>query len=63
METKELQPRTVASKRVSDLIHELADAIASEQRTVSLSLAGNTFTVHMENTSINITICEKGGQE
>lgn len=65
METTDFMKKTVASHKVSNMIHQLAIAVAEGQRKVGLSLSndGNSFTIDMEGASISITINEKGDAE
>ncbi len=57
------QTRRVSSKKLRALLTELADDICTMQDRVTLSLAGNTFEIHLEGGSINITINEEGGRK
>lgn len=56
------QLRRVSSKKLRALLAELADEICEAQEKVTLSLTGNTFEIHLEGGSINITINEEGGR-
>lgn len=56
------QSRRVSSKKLRALLAELADEICAAQEKVTLSLTGNTFEIHLEGGSINITINEEGGR-
>lgn len=60
---KNRQSRSVASKKVRDFLAELADEIMQAQDRVTVALSGNTFSIHLEAASINITVNEspKGG--
>lgn len=52
----------MSSKKLRALLAELADEICAVQEKVTLSLTGNTFEIHLEGGSINITINEEGGR-
>ena len=60
MSTKK-QSRRVSSKKLRAILTELADNICGVQDKVTVALTGNTFEIHLEGGSINITINEKGG--
>lgn len=53
--------RRVASEKVRGILNELADAVCQAQDKVILSLTGNTFEIHLEGGTINITVCQEGG--
>lgn len=53
--------REIDSKRVREIFNDLADVIARAQESVTLSLRGNDFRIDLSDTTINITIAEKGG--
>lgn len=55
------QTRRVSSKKIRALLNELANEICSAQDRVTLSLTGNTFEIHLEGATVNITVEEKGG--
>ena len=55
--------RRVSSKKLRAILTELADDICAAQEKVALSLTGNTFQIHIEGGSINITINEEGGRK
>lgn len=57
------QSRRVSSKKLRAILAELADDICTAQKKVTLSLTGNTFEIHLEGGSINITINEEGGRK
>ncbi len=57
------QSRRVSSKKLRALLTELADDICTMQDRVTLSLAGNSFEIHLDGGSINITINEEGGRK
>lgn len=59
---KTKQSRRVSSKRLRTFLGELADEICNAQDRVTLALNGNTFEIHLEGGSINITINEEGGR-
>ncbi len=56
------QSRRVSSTKLRAILAELADDICAVQEKVTLSLTGNTFEIHLEGGSINVTISEKGGE-
>lgn len=51
----------MASEKVRGILAELADAICNAQDKVVLGLSGNTFEIHLEGGTINISIDMKGG--
>lgn len=53
--------RRVSSEKVRDILAELANEICEAQNKVMLSLSGNTFEIHLNGGSINITLNEEGG--
>lgn len=55
------QTRRVSSKKIRALLNELANEICSAQDRVTLSLTGNTFEIHLEGATVNITVNEEGG--
>ncbi len=57
------QSRRVSSKKLRAILAELADDICAAQDKVTLTLTGNTFEIHLEGGSINITINEEGGRK
>lgn len=59
--TNKKQSRRVSSKKLRALLVELADDICGVQDKVTIALTGNTFEIHLEGGSINITINEEGG--
>ncbi|MCX4289059.1 MAG: hypothetical protein OSJ46_06105 [Duncaniella sp.] len=61
--TNKKQSRRVSSKKLRAILAELADDICTAQEKVTLSLTGNTFEIHLEGGSINITINEEGGRK
>ncbi len=63
MSTNKNQSRRVSSKKLRAILAELADDICAAQDKVTLSLTGNTFEIHLEGGSINITINEEGGRK
>ena len=58
---KNRQTGRVASEKVRGILAELADAICNAQDKVILGLSGNTFEIHLEGGTINISIDMKGG--
>ena len=56
------QSRRVSSKKLRAILTDLANDICRFQDKITVSLTGNTFEIHLESGSINITICEKGGE-
>lgn len=53
--------RRVSSKKFRALLTGLTDDICAAQDKVTLSLTGNTFEIHLEGGSINITLNKEGG--
>lgn len=60
---KPKQSRRVSSKKLRAIFRELADEICNVQDRVTLAMSGNTFEIHLEGGSINITINEEGGRQ
>ncbi len=58
---KPKQSRRVSSKKLRALLTNLTDEICNAQDRVTLALNGNTFEIHLEGGTINITINEEGG--
>lgn len=56
------QSRRVSSKKLRAILAELANDICQAQDKITVSLTGNTFEIHLEGGSINITINEEGGR-
>ncbi len=56
--------RVSSSKKLRALLNEIADEICAVQDKVTLSLAGNSFTIHLEGATVNLSInqSEKGGK-
>ncbi|GFI12650.1 hypothetical protein IMSAGC008_00174 [Muribaculaceae bacterium] len=56
--------RRVSSKKLRALLNEITDEICAVQDKVTLSLAGNSFTIHLEGATVNLSInqSEKGGK-
>lgn len=57
---KPKQSRRVSSKKLRALLTNLTDEICNAQDRVTLALNGNTFEIHLEGGTINITINEEG---
>ena len=57
---KPKQSRRVSSKKLRALSTNLTDEICNAQDRVTLALNGNTFEIHLEGGTINITINEEG---
>ena len=55
------QSRRVSSKKLRALLAELANDICGAQDKVTIALHGNTFEIHLDGGTINITINEEGG--
>lgn len=62
MSTNKKQSRRVSSKKLRAVLTELADNICGVQDKVTVALTGNTFEIHLEGGSINITINEVTGE-
>jgi len=58
---KPKQSRRVTSEKVRGILSELADTICNAQDKVILGLSGNTFVIHLEGGTINISVDMKGG--
>lgn len=56
------QTRRIKSAKLREIFAALAEEICAAQEKVTLSLTGNTFEIHLEGGTINITINEEGGQ-
>ena len=57
---KPKQSRRVSSKKLHASLTNLTDEICNAQDRVTLALNGNTFEIHLEGGTINITINEEG---
>ena len=57
---KPKQSRRVSSKKLRALLTILTDEICNAQDRVTLALNGNTFEIHLEGGTINITMNEEG---
>lgn len=56
------QRRRIPAPQLRKLLHELADDICNAREQISFTLSGNTFELHIEGGTINISINEpKGG--
>ena len=58
----------IPAERVREAFSELAEIICSGHERINLSLSGNSFTLHLEGATVNITVSErpaaqKGGQK
>ena len=53
--------KTVSAKRLRETLIEMVDDICNAQEKVLVHLHGNTFELHLEVGTINITINEEGG--
>ena len=60
---KPKQSCRVSSKKLRAFFAELADEICNAQDRVTLALTGNTFEIHLEGGTINITVNEEGGRQ
>lgn len=60
--TNKKHSRRVSSKKLRAILTELANDICQAQDKITVSLTGNTFEIHLEGGSINITINEEGGR-
>ncbi|MBD5243170.1 MAG: hypothetical protein HDS60_03680 [Barnesiella sp.] len=56
------QSRRVSSKKLRTLLTDFVNGLCEEQDKLTVSLAGNTFEIHLDNVSVDITINEKGGR-
>lgn len=57
------QTRRIKSAKLRQFFDLMADEICAAQEKVTLSLTGNTFEIHLEGGSVNITINEEGGRK
>ncbi len=55
---KPKQTRRVSSRKLRAAFNDIADMICGGQDRVTLSLSGNTFEIHLENATINISVNE-----
>lgn len=60
---KPKQSRRVSSKKLRTIFAVLADEICNAQDRVTLALNGNTFEIHLEGGTINITVNEERGRQ
>lgn len=62
---KPKQTRRVSSRKLRAAFNDIADMICGGQDRVTLSLSGNTFEIHLENATINISVNEskEGGEQ
>lgn len=59
---KEKQSRRISASKLRKALGKFADDICAAQERVTIALSGNTFEIHLEGGSINITINERGGE-
>ena len=59
------QRRRIPAPRLRELLHELADDICNARELISFTMRGNTFELHIDGGTINISINEprKGGEQ
>lgn len=57
------QSGRIASEKVRGILSELANTICEAQDKVILSLKGNTFEIHLEGGTINISYHAEGGDK
>lgn len=55
--------RTFPSEKIRGLFLELADAICASQPTVSLSIKGSNINIHLEDSTLNISLSSREGGE
>ncbi len=55
---KPKQTRRVSSRKLRAAFNDIADMICGGQDRVTLFLSGNTFEIHLENATINISVNE-----
>ena len=62
---KSKQTRRVSSRKLRAAFNDIADMICGGQDRITLSLSGNTFEIHLENATINISVNEskEGGEQ
>lgn len=56
-----IKTRTVSTKQLCQMFRDLANDFAEVQEKALVAMYGNTFEIHLEGGSINITINEEGG--
>ena len=57
------QTREVKASKLRELLKDLFGDLCAGLDTVSVALTGNTFEIHLEGATVNITVNqEKGGQ-
>lgn len=55
--------RRISAEQLRQLLGELADDVCTTQEPVTVALSGNTFEIHLEGGTINITVNDmKGGK-
>ena len=60
--TAKRHERKISASRLRRFIAAATEDITAGIDTVTLSLSGNTFEIHLEGGSINISINEEGGR-
>ena len=55
--------RRVSSTRLRSLLDQLVDELCSAQERVTLAVSSNTFNIHLDDATLNISISQKEGGE
>ena len=53
--------RRISSKELRGILGDFADKVCAAQRLITLSMRGNTFAIHLEGATVNISVTEEGG--
>lgn len=61
-EPTQRRERKISASLLRRIFSDMAENLTEGIDTVTLALSGNTFEIHLDGGSINITINEKGGQ-
>ncbi len=62
MSTTKPHSRRITAKRLRAFLNGIADDLCSIQDKMTIAVTGNTFEIHLEGASINITINREGGE-
>ncbi len=65
MKNQNKQTREVKASKLREFLNELAGDLCAGLDTVRVDLTGNTFEIHLEGATIDITVNEsrKGGEQ
>lgn len=55
------QTRRISAAKLRGLFEQLTDDICSGRDRVTVALFNNTFVIHLEGGTVNISICQEGG--